>query len=316
MVAYEELMTRLHAWDVEHRPFDVTTKLPHYEFLASDGGSLKPLKQIENIQQLQEYNLSDHAMQQMLGRLDFPVRFYDRLPVGLRYANVNWLVQNGAYDSDVMLRVQDDKKVRAMMSGRFEPFDHLELLELLQPFADGAVIRWEHKDDMVLHLSMSYPSRSTEIKVGDIVEAGVHISNSETGVRSVTIAAYVYRLRCTNGVIGTDRGSIHRFRHIGDSNRLQQAVQSAMADVWMEGQGIIAKFKLALTQKVEKPIDMIQSLCKERNLSQDEFKRVLDCWGAEPGDTKFEISQAFSRAAQGLEAEKSYEIQRIATDVL
>ena len=315
-MVYQELVSKLHAWENEHRPVDVMTKLPHYEFGAGNGGCLRPLAKVQNVMALTEYKLEDHALQQMLGRLDFPLRFYKRLPEGLQYANVNWLVQHGAYESDVMLRVQDENSVRALLSDKFEPFDHLELLEMLGPFTDGAMIRWEHLDDMVLHLSLSFPSRAAEIKVGDVVEMGVHISNSEVGVRSVTVAAYVYRLRCMNGAIGSSQGDVHRFRHIGDSNRLQQAVQSAMADVWMQSQGIVAKFQQALLKKIEQPVDTIQSVCKENSLTQDEFKSVLDCWAIEPGDTRFELSQAFSRAAQALPAERRYEVERIAVDVL
>ena len=312
-VAYEELLSYLMGWEKEHAPFDVVSKLPHYEFRAQNGGHLQPLA---NLPALREFNLNEHSLEQMLQRMDFPVRFFRRLPPGLQYASVNWLVQNGAYDRDVLLRVIDSNVVRAMLSSKYEPFDHLVLVKLLEPYVGGGEIRWQYLDEDVLHLSVSFPHKAAEIRVGDVVETGVHVSNSEVGLRSVTIAAYVFRLKCKNGVIGRDGGAVYRFRHVGDNDRLRQMVESALADVWMEAESIVAKYKLALQKKVEHPSDVIQSVCKEKALTQDEYKAVLNSFFEEPGDSYFEISQGFSRAAQKLPAERSYELQRIASEVL
>lgn len=313
-MTYQALVRDLEDWREDHRPHDVVTKLPHYEFSTHNGGILSPLAQTPA---LRDFALNEHSLHQMLGRLDFPVRFYNRLPAGLQFQNVNWLVQNGAYEKDVLLRVQDENRVRALLSGRFESFDHLELLRLLGDFVGDATVRWQHLDDEVLHLSLSYPNTATEVKVGDVVETGVHISNSEVGMRSVTVCAYVYRLKCSNGVIGRDSGSQYRFRHTGDGDKLRQAVQAAMSDVWMNAQGIVAKYKQALQEMVDRPIDAIESVSKDRGLTQDEFKRVLESFNEEPGRTRFELSQAFSRAAQVMEsAERSFELQRVAYDVL
>lgn len=326
---YQEVVLQREAWEREHRPFDVLGKLQHYEFKAVNGGMLFPLKDIPvagepgrelipmpAMESRREFELQRHAMGQLLARLEYPQKFYDRMPDGLKYTTVNWLVQKDGYNNGVMLRCQDENKVRALMSSKFEPFDHLELLELLTPYAEGAIIRWHHDDDLVFHLSFTYPNTATEIKVGTVVEQGIHVSNSEVGLRSVTIASYVNVLRCSNGMIGREDGSFYRMRHTGDEDRLRKTVESAIKDCYMGAQGIVAKFKAALEKKIASPVDTIQSVCKEKNLTQEEFKKVLDCWGQEPGDSHFEVSQAFSLAAQSFDAEKRYDLQRIAVDVL
>lgn len=41
----------------------------------------------------------------------------------------------------------------------------------------------------------------TEVVPGDIVQAGILISNSEVGMGSVSVKPLIYRLVCTNGMV-------------------------------------------------------------------------------------------------------------------
>ena len=52
-----------------------------------------------------------------------------------------------------------------------------------------------------------------EVMPGDIVRAGVVISNSEVGLGAVSVRPLVYRLVCTNGMIVNDFGE--RKAHVG-----------------------------------------------------------------------------------------------------
>ena len=64
---------------------------------------------------------------------------------------------------------------------------------------------------------------------GDIVQAGVMISNSEVGLGAVSIQPLVYRLVCTNGMIVNDMGE--RRHHVG---RQAKAVEDALHCIRMK----------------------------------------------------------------------------------
>ena len=55
----------------------------------------------------------------------------------------------------------------------------------------------------------------TEVVPGDIVQAGILISNSEVGMGSVSVKPLIYRLVCTNGMVA-DVGVGKR--HVGRIN--------------------------------------------------------------------------------------------------
>ena len=52
-----------------------------------------------------------------------------------------------------------------------------------------------------------------EVSPGDIVQAGVIISNSEVGLGSVSIQPLIYRLVCSNGMVVNEAAA--RRNHVG-----------------------------------------------------------------------------------------------------
>jgi hypothetical protein len=64
-----------------------------------------------------------------------------------------------------------------------------------------------------LYLKVVTPRVQIEIQPGDIVQAGVVISNSEVGQGTLSVQPLVYRLICRNGLIAADRAM--RKTHVG-----------------------------------------------------------------------------------------------------
>ena len=60
---------------------------------------------------------------------------------------------------------------------------------------------------------MVNPRLQADVVPGDVVQAGVIISNSETGLGSVTIQPLIYRLVCSNGMVINDAKT--RRNHVG-----------------------------------------------------------------------------------------------------
>ena len=91
-----------------------------------------------------------------------------------------------------------------------------------RPARTGEVLRSIHRLDGLSfrRASVSFTGVDVELVrlgsfvepvIGDIVEIGVAVSNSESGGRQLKAAAYSYRLRCTNGAIMADEIGIARW---------------------------------------------------------------------------------------------------------
>jgi hypothetical protein len=251
LVTFPEIVGNARQWEAEHAPFDRTTRLPLFQYVIEEGtgGALVPFQLPADAQRTPTVYLQPHAHDQLLERLDFAKKTYERLPDKLNILALNWLIQNH-YEKDVLLRCQDTNKVRALLSAQFEPFDNLELLTILEPFCKDATVRWYHGDDQVIHISVTWPNTEEEIRVGDVVQRGIHISNSEVGFRSVTVAGYVWRLKCSNAAIGGgEGGGMRRFRHVGDSDKLRDQVKAAIDETFLESTKIRLRWTRRLTTR-------------------------------------------------------------------
>jgi len=320
-VAFADVIGEARQWSADHNPFDRTTKLPLFQYVIEEGtgGALVPFKDPNDPRpQDPGVGLLPHAHGQLLSRLDFAKRTFEKLPPKLQILNLNWLIQNH-YDKEVLLRIIDENKVRALMSADFEPFDDLELLTIAEPYIGDGTVRWYHTDDQVLHLSITWPNTEEEIRVGDVVQTGLHISNSEVGLRSVTIAGVVWRLKCSNALIGGgEGGGMRRFRHVGDTNKLRDQVKATIEETKLESTKVLSQFKASLEKAIDDPFNYLERVAKDKTneMTQDDFKAAMDAFLTEPENTLFGVTNSLTRAAQGYQGEDKYHLERVAAKVL
>ena len=71
-----------------------------------------------------------------------------------------------------------------------------------------------------LYLKILNKRLEMEVRKGDIVQAGVMISNSEVGLGAVSVQPLVYRLVCTNGLLVNDFGE--RKNHVGRQAKMAE----------------------------------------------------------------------------------------------
>ena len=318
--AVQEVETDLAGWFAEHQPHDEIRNLNMHMFVFND--AMEPtLIRPEG----EGLHLRTHAYNQLLTKVgiprDFVSKFMDtgeqQVASNIMIRAINFMIQNGKHKNGSLFRMMDGTEIRAIMSDRFEAYDNLQLVRDLIPFTEGAVVRWDHLDDETFHLSFTLPSTRTEVQVGDATEVGVHVSNSEIGLRSVTIAPYVYRLRCKNGLIGKSE-DIYRFRHVGDGDRLGNLVRGAIHSTWQVATGMVNKMKVAVNKVIDSPTDYLQSFAKRNDISVGEFQNMMYSLltSGEDNSNLLGITQSISFTANRVEGEAAYRYQQYASQLL
>ena len=109
------------------------------------------------------------------------------------------------------------------MSDRYRRIDNFEVASAVLPIIsrmEGAGVESCELTDSRMYLKVVNPRVTAEIKKGDIVQAGVLISNSEVGMGSVTVSPLIYRLVCSNGMIAED-GKLRKY-HVGRANESRE----------------------------------------------------------------------------------------------
>ena len=157
--------------------------------------------------QLSPLDIQPTAHQQIGTYLDIPARYYNRMltedPELLAY-NVNHWFQRSPEQR--MLRTIDGR-ARAFLSNRYRRIENLDIARITLPrldkLPDARVESCEVTEDR-MYIKVVNPRLQAEVVPGDVVQAGVIISNSETGQGAVWVKPLVYRLVCSNGMVVND----------------------------------------------------------------------------------------------------------------
>ena len=170
------------------------------------------------------YPILPLAHDQIGARLGIPSKYYDRMlneAPTLLCSNVNtWFARQ---PEKRMVRTLGGD-VRAFLSNRYNRIENEEIAEIALPILSEipeVKIVSSEITERRMYIQAVCPRIQGDVKVGDTVQAGVVISNSETGHGSVSVAALDWRLRCKNGAISADKfRAYHVGRQIEDSAEL------------------------------------------------------------------------------------------------
>lgn len=173
--------------------------------------------------------VNGYAHAQIADRLKIPKRYYDRLrsdaPALLDENVRHWFYMT---PERRMIRMLDGN-VRAFLSDRYRRLDCFDLMErsILPALhdIDGLTFHVASLTPERMVLRAILPGLSAEVLgVGDIVQAGFQVRNSEVGAAALSIEPFVWKLDCLNGLVSSV-GSLRAYhvgRRIEDTEEMQR----------------------------------------------------------------------------------------------
>jgi len=209
------------------------------------------------------FDISEIAHDQIGRHLGIPAKYYDRMrnefPELLAHNVNSWFQET---PSMRMLRTLDGT-ARAFLSDRYRRLDNYEVAQTVLPIIStmpGAKVESCELTDRKLYIKVVDPRVTAEVVPGDIVQAGVIISNSEVGHGSVNVSPLIYRLVCSNGMIAQDSG-IRKY-HVGRLNQSDTDDYEIYRDATIEADD--KAFLMKLEDTVRAAVDVAQ------------FKKLVD----------------------------------------
>ena len=165
------------------------------------------------------YGMTGLFERQLGAALGIPAKYYDKMrtehPELLAF-NINaWFDKTPAKHTVRTL----DGRARAFLSDRYRRIDNYAIAQATLPIIgempDASVESCEVTGNR-MYIKIVNPRLTAEVQKGDIVQAGIVISNSEVGLGSVSVMPLLFRLVCLNGMIVQDYGQ--RKYHVGREN--------------------------------------------------------------------------------------------------
>ena len=155
--------------------------------------------------------MREMAQRSFCYRLGTPHQYLRKCPVELQAENLNHWIKTEK-NENLFFRF-DGNDVRSLFTERYVPIDHFEVLERI--YALGYTDKTEvqcYLDNEFMSLNILDGKKQFDIN-GDTFKPGVSFSNSEVGLSSLSICAYIMRLVCTNGLVSkTDLSK--SFKHV------------------------------------------------------------------------------------------------------
>jgi hypothetical protein len=177
------------------------------------------------------FAVTEHAHGQLAARLGIPRPYFDRMRrerPELLDENVNAWLQ---HKHERRLIRTLDSAARAYLSERYRRLDNFDLAEAVLPLVaaeSGARVESAQVTATRFYLKAVFPRVEGEVKKGDVVQAGICVSNSEVGAGSLSVQPLVFRLACLNGLIVPD--ATMKRHHIGRAEGGDEEAHELFAD--------------------------------------------------------------------------------------
>jgi hypothetical protein len=286
------------------------------------------------------FTINSVAHEQIGMKLGIPSKYYNRMlehEPELLATNVNRWFQKEPESR--MIRTLDGK-ARAFLSDRYRRIDNHEIAMAVLPIIsrmEGASVESCELTDKRMYLKVVNPRIQTEVAKGDVVQSGILISNSETGLGAVSVMPLVYRLVCKNGMIANTAGK--RSRHVGRSNegednfeifrsetiiaddkafvmKLQDIVR-ATADI-VQFERIVSTMKISKDAKISGDVPaVVQLAAKNYGFFERESQSILDHLIRGEELSLYGLANAVTRHAQDVDSyDRSTELEMTAWQMM
>ncbi|MEN6622743.1 MAG: DUF932 domain-containing protein, partial [Smithella sp.] len=271
------------------------------------------------------FSINELAHKQLAERLQIPQKYYQKMRFeypDLLDENINgWFNQS---PERRMLRTLDGN-VRAFLSDRYRRLDNLELADAVLPIIKdmrSAEIVSSEITETHMYIKLINKKLKAEVTVGDIVQAGIVISNSEVGLGSLKVEPLLYRLVCRNGLIVKDYAQ--KRYHVGKQVENEDSAYEIYSDETLEQDDKAFFMKVQDTVRtaidevkfnlsVEKlkaareeptgpdPLKTVEVLADRYVLNQSERGSILRHFIMGEDSSKYGLINAVTRASQDME---------------
>lgn len=256
------------------------------------------------------------AQRAISNRLGIPYQYLKRCPEDIQAGNLNYWINHEKND-ELFFRFdgKNQSDVRAIFTTKYVPVDNFEVLFKL----DSMGYKPETKVQCSLDpefMSLSIPDGKKAFEIdGDKYTPGISISNSEVGLASLSISAFVLRLICTNGLISKTQES-SSYRHV--STKILEEFPNVLEKVSAELGNKRDQFKISMDSPVDNPEGTMNSFNRQFQLNKIEQESVAWGWAHDVGETMFHVIQAYTKGAQykDLSAESCFKLQKTGGNIL
>ena len=282
------------------------------------------------------YIMQENAKKQLASLCNIPYSYINRIEG--RYPELVDINYNTALQDIRSTRLirTIGQHARAVLSDKYRRFENEDVLRTLLPMLEsykGLSVVSSSLTDERMYLKVVSAKEEAEVRVGDVIQFGALITNSEVGMGGIAITPFCLRLVCTNGMTLPKYNKSVRHIHLGKRfstieeyeastvdeddlfSRVSISLLSALDPLYY--MKVIEKMKIAAEIRVVDYQDSIDKVAKHFGLDEEERLRIIHHYLAEHDTTLYGLVNAVTRSAQdSLTYVRATELEKIGSDIL
>ncbi|RPH52291.1 MAG: DUF932 domain-containing protein [Desulfobacteraceae bacterium] len=262
------------------------------------------------------FGILPSAQRLFANRLHVPHSYLSRCSRELQAENLNYWIKEEIKNRQTLFCRFDGNNLRAVFTERYTAIDHMEVLTKMLDygFNPSGEVHLSLDNEMML-LKVPEYERAFRLSENDKIIPGICICNSETGILSLQISAFYYRLVCTNGMIAKTAVDA-RYKHI--SRKIMDEFPQILSGVVSQSHNGQEQFRISAQTPVSNPESTIEAFARQFQISQEEAQIVKQAFFLEQGATMFHVINAFTRGAQdpSLTASGAYRLEKAGGTIL
>jgi len=281
------------------------------------------------------FDINEFAHGQIASKLGIPKTYYDNMTAipELRATNVNaWLKKNEK--SKYFVRTLDGK-ARAFLSDSYRPIDNYDLMSSFLPVIRDLThdIKACALTEKKMYMQVTFPKMEMEIVKGDVVQQGFILTNSEVGAGAIDLKHLIWRLLCSNGMIGM---STLRKYHIGSKMTgesdifKEDTIRAELESFKLRFRDIMADMmsqkhfieqcnflKLAVDDKISNVTDTIANVTKRFGLSEKHNDMIINNMAEEHNMNRYGLANGITALAKSMDnIDAQYEVEKYGSMVI
>ncbi|MBN1444172.1 MAG: hypothetical protein JXA90_15785 [Planctomycetes bacterium] len=266
---------------------------------------------------MQALRLTSTSLEQLCGIAGMPVNFLDRMPPSLGLSVLRSLLSavDLAGNRPFLLRLKGrpPSLLRAVLPQSFVRIDDFEVYSAIVCAARETSLRVAslvvNEDLFFLRATFRKPLNLGSSRSPDEAFPGIDVVTSETGARPLEVRQCLLRVVCSNGVTYAEPGrrALRSGRTRVDRPVLEESLRSALESSMSSGPRIAGLLAESRSRFIPNPAEEIERILHRYRIGSSrgriarwvshELSRKVNLLGVE----KFELIQAFSAVARGLE---------------
>lgn len=251
------------------------------------------------------HRLQRKALDQLGAKLRVPASYLHRCPPDLVAANLNrWLT---SCRSELLVRM-DGGKVRAVLSARYQPVSHVEVVRsVLRSVSEDTPVRFELSASLFVAQVLTPGYRDQGM------HGGMNLCNSETGHAVVQLTALIYRTICLNGLILGDSDVALKRRYTHEAHKTLAELDEVAGVAWSQAADLPGRLDRTRFVRIPEPEPVFDRITQKYGLGPLQRRAIGVAFEVEPGGSLFEVINAVTRAANGpsLQLEERAQLQEV-----